>query len=182
MTGSTFFVAGVDVSTKTGLVVLDSAGEVRDSRELSLSPIPANSGPGPRIQRLMALRNSLRECFPSLPRLRLVAIEGYSFASRFNNVFLVELGCAVRCMLYESGIPFVEVSPSSVKKFATGLGRGDKSLVRVGVYKRWRFEHPSDNVVDAYVLARIASAACGVGKVLDCERDILGRLKRSLPA
>ena len=43
-----------------------------------------------------------------------------------------------------------------LKKFATGKGNTKKEDTVLPIFKRWDFEHPSDNVRDAYVLAQIA--------------------------
>lgn len=173
-------VIGIDVSTKTGLVALDHDGKVADARELELESVPVGSGPGARMVRLMEFQRLIQVALVSRIT-KLAVIEGYSHASKFNNYVQTELGVAVRMACYRASVPFVEVSPSTLKKFATGVGKGDKSLIRLGVYKRWGFEHASDNVVDAYVLARIGLCAVGAAKMVNHEREIVGKLKRAAP-
>jgi crossover junction endodeoxyribonuclease RuvC len=54
----------------------------------------------------------------------LVVIEGYSFGSQGRAVFdIAEPGAGVRFLLYRLGIPFADVPPATLKKFATGKGR-----------------------------------------------------------
>ena len=46
-------------------------------------------------------------------------------------------------------------SPNTLKKFATGAGKGKKSLILKAVYKKWDFDTDSDDLADAFVLAKI---------------------------
>lgn len=73
-------------------------------------------------------------------------------------ISLAMLGTAVRLALHERQIPFVIVSPPQVKKFVTGKGVGQKSMILKEVYKRWGIEAKDDNQADACVLAHIAEA------------------------
>ena len=73
---------------------------------------------------------------------------------------LAMLGATVRMALYEAGIPFYVVAPSQLKKFATGKGVGQKSIVVREVYKRWGVDAKDDNQADACVLAHMAESIC----------------------
>ena len=73
---------------------------------------------------------------------------------------LAMLGATVRLALYEAGIPFFVVAPGQLKKFATGKGTGQKSIVVREVYKRWGLDVKDDNQADACVLAHMAEALC----------------------
>lgn len=60
-----------------------------------------------------------------------VYMEGVSYGSS-NSAALVDLSglnFAIRYMLLNNGIPFIIVSPSQNKKFATGNGSADKNLM-----------------------------------------------------
>src|SRR5690625_5242216 len=61
-----------------------------------------------------------------------------------------------RNTLYKNGVDYTIVAPSQVKKFATGKGNASKDNMLLPIYKNWGYEHESDNVRDAYVLAQIA--------------------------
>ncbi len=176
-----FVVIGMDVSTKTGLVVLNESGRVMDQREFELPALTVGAGPGPRVQRALNFKTNLHAYIRRWGSPRLVAIEGYKTMGKFVNYVQNELGATARLGVMEARAPFIEVSPTTVKKFATGSGKGDKSQVRLGVFKRWAFEHDSDNVVDAYVLARIALAACGVGSLKGYELEVIGTFKKAMP-
>lgn len=172
-------VAGLDVSTKTGVVVFDGDGNLVRADETVLTSLAKGSGAGPRLHRAIAFGEQVFSLL-SKGNVRLVAIEGYSH-SPFGMAVAVELGTAARFAAFRAGVPLVEVSPATLKKYATGLGRGDKSVVRLGVFKRWGFEHASDNVVDAYVLARIALAMAYGGEVSGADREIIGALRWAKP-
>jgi Holliday junction resolvasome RuvABC endonuclease subunit len=58
----------------------------------------------------------------------------------------------VRAALIREGIPYVELSPGTVKKFATGSGTADKTAMAMAAYKRAGLEFPDDNACDAWWL------------------------------
>lgn len=59
-----------------------------------------------------------------------VVMEGYSFASRNSQAHSIgELGGCIRMTLWECGIPYIEVPPTSRAKFATGKGNAGKTEV-----------------------------------------------------
>lgn len=56
---------------------------------------------------------------------------------------------AVRLSLLEAGVPYVAVSPATLKAFATGKGNADKPAMAVAAFKRAGLEAVDDNQVDA---------------------------------
>lgn len=63
-------------------------------------------------------------------KIDIVIIEGYSFASRNSQAHSIgELGGCVRMRLWEKGIPYIEIPPTSRAKFATGKGNAGKTEV-----------------------------------------------------
>lgn len=68
-----------------------------------------------------------------------VVIEGFSFGSPMQAHNVGGLGWIVRVGLFEAGIPYTVVPPSSLKKFATGKGNAKKdeilaAAVRAGAH------------------------------------------------
>lgn len=60
----------------------------------------------------------------------LVVIEGYAFGARGRATFNIgELGGCVRMLLFRDQIPFVEVPPACLKRYATGRGNATKDAV-----------------------------------------------------
>jgi crossover junction endodeoxyribonuclease RuvC len=81
------------------------------------------------VERLSDLRHQFTQiCQES--QVTHAVIEGYSFGSRNSQAHSIgELGGVVRVLLFDMGIPFVEVPPTSRAKFATGRGNASKGEV-----------------------------------------------------
>jgi crossover junction endodeoxyribonuclease RuvC len=100
-------------------------------------------------------------------RVHAVYLESYSFASRGQSVIdLAELGGVLRQHLINTteglGIAEpVELTPSTIKKFATGKGTADKIQMAVAIAKRWGVEFQTSDEYDAYAIARIGACIAG---------------------
>ena len=123
-------VIGIDPSlTATGICWADGTTEVI-------------KWPGKGVERLEAVANwvdpTYMHPFGDEHRLwdshpRLVVIEGYSMGSARQQSHahgLGELGGVLRLTLFRCGVPFIDVPPACVKKYATGKGNANKDLVR----------------------------------------------------
>lgn len=89
----------------------------------------------------------------------LAVIEGYSMGSRVGQAFSIgEWGGVARLLLHDKRLPFIEVPPSTLKKWITGKGNAPKDQMRLSVYKKWDFEADSNDVIDAYALAQFGRA------------------------
>lgn len=88
----------------------------------------------------------------------LVLIEGYSYGSKNGGERLGELGGVVRLNLYGRGIPYVEVPPTSLKKYATGVGNASKDAVLISGVKRSGIEFTDNNACDAFWLRQMGLA------------------------
>jgi Holliday junction resolvasome RuvABC endonuclease subunit len=91
----------------------------------------------------------------------LVVVEGYAFGRPNQAAHLGELGGAVRLALWARDIPYVDVPPSNVKKYATGRGNAPKPDIRMEVYKRFGHDIADDNQCDAFVLRAMCLDALG---------------------
>ena len=86
-----------------------------------------------------------------------VVIEGYSFGSQGRAVYqIAELGGVIRYSLWMRKIPYVEVSPSTLKKWATGKGNCGKDEMIASAIRRHGFEGANNNEADAFLLYRMA--------------------------
>lgn len=149
---------GIDPSTKTGFVALDEHGDVIRAKELTgvgdLDP-----------KRMITLIN---EIVTHLQPGDIICIEGFPYDTQ-RAMFAGGLHHGIRNELYKRKLSYYEVAPNAVKKFVavtgwTGevgsktrlTGPQKKRAVMKAVYEHFNFEHKSDNVVDAYILARIA--------------------------
>ena len=91
-----------------------------------------------------------------------VYIEGYSMGRQSNALLhMGELGGALRLSFWRHNIPYVEVPPSTLKKFATGKGNANKDLVVSAVTHRSGRMFDSNDAVDAYALWCLGMAHTG---------------------
>jgi crossover junction endodeoxyribonuclease RuvC len=58
--------------------------------------------------------------------------------------------------MYRRGVRWTDVPPPVLKKWITGKGNADKKKMAQAVCEKWQFVSKSDDVVDAYALARLA--------------------------
>ncbi|CEP67860.1 Crossover junction endodeoxyribonuclease RuvC [Moorella glycerini] len=154
-------VMGIDPSlTSTGLVALENGNLIlHETLEVK------EKG----IARLLTLQNILeRRLFAYKPDL--VVVEGYAFARSNQAHQMGELGGMIRMLLTQKRVPWIEVAPTQVKKFATGKGNSPKDIILRDVYKRWGVEFDSSDEADAFVLAKIGQAVLGDIKGLTQEQ------------
>lgn len=158
---------GIDPSTKTGLVILSVNGDVIDQKEIT--PL-SKADP----QRFMEIAEQV---WYQLRKDDVICIEGFSYGSRGRGVSTqYGLGWLIRAELIKSGYTYHEVSPNSVKKFATGKGNSAKDAMVLPIFKKWGFEDTSDNVRDAYVLAQMARAIDGQGELTNYQKEAMGKV------
>lgn len=109
----------------------------------------------------------------------LVLIEGYAFAARGRAVFSIgELGGVVRYALYDSELPYVDIPPSNLKKFATGKGNASKDLVLVEAVKRLGYEGSSNDEADALWMLAMARVHYGLDGAPDLPKAHLAALDK----
>lgn len=140
---------GIDPSlSSTGLCVLDQGGGQAILKTMPCSP---NKG-AQRLYDMEGMMVSELQRFSHLPAL--VAIEGYAFGSFSQRERLGEWGGVLRLCLYKLHLPYVEVPPSTLKKYVTGKGNSKKNQILLAVYKKWGVSCKDDNQADAYSLAQ----------------------------
>lgn len=159
---------GIDPSTKTGFVALDENGNVLAEKEIT-----GQGDKDPR--RMVTLKESI---IKELRKDDVICIEGFSYGSRGRGIsFQFGLGHAIRNAMFSNKIDFTVVAPGQLKKFATGKGNASKDNMILPIYKRWGYEHDSDNVRDAYVLSRIGMALDGHGELVKYQKEIIKELR-----
>lgn len=147
-------IAGLDISTKTGLACVEN-GETVGSK---LIRFPDAKG-FDRVQLIArSVKNVIQEWNPGL-----VVIEGYGYGNVNTLVDLVEIGTGIRLGLKELGMTWWLVPPTVLKKFTTGVGNAKKPQMAASVKERWGFESKSDDVIDAYALARLGEHIHSLG-------------------
>lgn len=159
---------GIDLSSKTGFVALDVNGEVLEAKEITteLTGTP----------RMVELSHAI---WGEVDTNDVIALEGFSYGSRGRGVdFQYGLGWIIRVRLYEWGYTGIEVAPTQVKQFTGAKGNANKNVVMREVYKRWGFEHDSDNVIDAYVLAQMCRLFHAGGDLPKFQKDVFEKVRK----
>ena len=142
---------GIDPSTKTGLVMLNDKGEAYYKQEIKLK-----NGMNSTAKEIKEYGKSIAHIIPDGA---IVMIEGFSFGSKGKGVSTqYGVGFSIRFALVGRNIPYFEPTPSQVKKFASGKGNTSKDNLIIPLLRHWNFVDPSDNVRDAYILARMSMA------------------------
>jgi len=158
---------GIDPSTKTGFVILGEDGQVQQQKEIS-------SKKKQDPERFIDLAQQVLD---SVTPADFVCIEGFSYGSKGAGVSTqYGIGWMIRAELYKRGIHYIEVPPSSLKKFATGKGNCKKDAMVLPIFKKWQFESDSDNIRDAYVLAKVAEALQGREELTAYQKEALKKV------
>lgn len=150
---------GIDASaTSTGIVTLDVVtGEVVDARALQPKDISA---------RRLSLVHGLTWdwlCGIANCRVEHICLEDFVRGAFSNQALIGQVTGIIKYTLmkwFDDAVAYPTlVAGSSHKKFVCGKGTGmKKEDVKLWTFKRWGFEHQSNDVVDAYGLAQIARA------------------------
>lgn len=94
-------------------------------------------------------------------RPHVAVIEGYSYASKNQAHQIGEWGGVARYILHDHFVPFVEIPPPTLKKYATGRGNAPKPDMRMELYKRSGLDVADDNAVDALWLLALGRQLTG---------------------
>ncbi len=182
---------GIDPSlTSTGIVVLRD-GEIEIAQTTQNRP---ELGTIYRVHlilhQIIGRLNDINDTYkPELSQAPdLIVIEGFSYGSKGRSVFdTAYLGWRIREELERlknsANTPWIEVTPSQLKKFATSQGTAPKEIILQQIYKRWGVELHDNNQGDAFVLAKIGEAYLGNrGGWTVNQQEIIAALKGEKPA
>lgn len=78
--------------------------------------------------------------------------------------------------LWEAGWRVCVVPPTTLKKFVTGTGRCEKSMMIREVWRLWEHEAADDNDADAYALRRLGLVHSGAEQATKARMDVLAKL------
>lgn len=162
---------GIDPSLSgLGLVILDENANVIEMMSLK-------AGKEDDPERFMKLAKRVRKHLN--PATDKVLIEGFSFGSKGAGVSkMYGLGWTFRIRLVEEMFKWQEVAPTALKKFASNKGNAKKEDLVLPVYKKWGFESSSNDIIDAYILARMAWSMYNTDGLLEYEKEVLRKIKK----
>jgi len=96
--------------------------------------------------RLIYIRDEVMEIVRDA---RLVVIEGFAYNKSNKAHEIGGLGWILRVAMAEEEVPYLEVAPTKLKKFATGKGNAGKIEVVTAAVNRLNISPKDDNQADA---------------------------------
>lgn len=145
---------GLDLSySGTGVVILDIDGKVIKQEEISTKKDPNNLYD---IEtRMIFISEKIKKIIEEFNPITMTYVEDISYGSTGDgSTQLAGLNYFIRITLLNLNMPYYMITPSQLKKYITGNGQAKKELMLKEVYKRWGADFNSDNICDAYSLAR----------------------------
>lgn len=168
-------VIGVDPSlTATGLALVDGTTSTVKYR-------PDTVGDWRLLTISNALEEATTETLPFGDTVDLAVIEDLPTHAHGAGLTGMVQGI-VRLQLMCTGVPYITIPPSTLKKYATGSGNAGKPDMRMELYKRTGLDIKDDNQVDAFWLRALGHELLGepVVALPKTHTDALGKL--TLPA
>jgi crossover junction endodeoxyribonuclease RuvC len=150
-------IAAIDLSlTRTGWAL------TRGGRRHYGSIIPKSTGM-PRIDHIMdALETLLHPESGGGLDTELVVLEGPALHAQGRGVCdRWALRGVVLYHLHMSGVPFVEIPPASMKKFATGNGNANKDAMVAAAIRHFDYPGENNDEADSWIALAMAEAHYG---------------------
>lgn len=146
---------------KTGIVVLDEEYKIRSQNLVEAGDNVKGA------ERLVVIENAFQAILDEIENEEIVLfLEGYAYGAKWQRESLAELGGVIRRCLFLRKQDFWAIPPTKVKKFATGHGGANKNFVKKCTREKWNEAFKSDDVCDAYCIARIGMTVTKVQRGL----------------
>lgn len=147
-------ILGLDLSyTATGVSRPDGANEL-----IKTKPIEGQFG---KVTRCIYIAKTVREHVRQSGATHVVCEGGVSrsFAAWDSGA----LHGVVKSMLLEADIPWIDIAPASLKKFATDNGQCSKDAMIAAAIRAFGFEGSDNNLADALILRRMGEQSISGG-------------------
>lgn len=131
---------------KSGIVVLGEEGI------LSQSLIRVKSKAG---QRLVDIEAGFDQIIRPYRENIIVFVEGYAYGAKYQRESLAELGGVMRRYFCLNNLEYWVIPPTMLKSFVTNNGKASKNYMKKRTKEKWGLSFKSDDVCDAYGLARL---------------------------
>lgn len=151
-----YAVMGVDASlTHTGVAIAC----VDDDTHTERICVPKTRA----VERLIEIEHWMNELMLEIAStmcfdIKYIVMEGYAYAAYGQAFSIGELGGVLKRFFYRAEIPIYIVQPQTLKKWITGIGKGDKNMMLLKAYRKYNIEFANDHVCDAYGLAMVGKA------------------------
>ena len=142
---------GLDLSlSSSGAVIIQNNYEILQRQVLSTSSVG--------VERLFFLEKLLNSFLQeNIDDICMICIESPAYGISEGNLFhLGQWAGLVELILFKLGKEFIFATPSQLKKYVLGSGKGAKQLMLLKTFQNFNEEFDDDNMCDAYGLARIA--------------------------
>lgn len=108
------------------------------------------------IKRLLFVENFISNIIKK-NQIDIIVREDYAYnpLNAKMQYSLGELGGILKRLFFKYKTPYLNVAPTTLKKFITGNGRADKSNIKLFIYKKWNKSFEDDNIADAFGLFKI---------------------------
>jgi len=171
-------IIGIDPSlTATGIAMAD--------RQETITSEPSGTSVMDRLSRIVTITSQV---VTLIPHGSLVVIEGPAYETRDRSGqhhLRAGLWWLLAADLADRSCALVEVSPSTLKKFATGNGAAAKPDMRMALYKRAGIDIADNNQVDAWWLRQIGLHLTEHATRIELPKlqlDALNKIHAQLPA
>lgn len=163
-------VLGLDMSTVTGLAVVRRDRIILHTEVVTF---PKLTG----CERINAIAGRVLDVYYE-HKPDFVVIEDYA-VSRFGGsaIVSISIGSVLRFLLWQNDITYLEVSPTSLKKFVTGKGNSPKEQMILEVFKRYGYTSKTNDIADAVGLGMFGLCAAGVKFTADSKKCVDDLLK-----
>lgn len=148
---------GIDPSLTGCAVAVRGAGPEADLHEHGSKPLGKSCLA--RARRYVPLAAAVAA---HVPEGAVVFIEGYAFNKKHASEATAEFGWELRQQLLTRASVVVEVSGSTLKKFAAGKGNAPKAAVASHLTRRYGQAFATDNEADAFGLLVLGECALGL--------------------
>jgi len=119
-----------------------------------LSGVIKTNSKDSKEKRIEVIRSFISD-FISENLINQIVIEDYGYGCKGRGVYtLGELGGVLRNLFYRNNIPVEVINITTIKKFITGKGICQKSLMLLHTYKKFGIEFEDDNECDAFCIEK----------------------------
>lgn len=138
-------VLGVDLSTNTGVGVVDASKTVVHAQDITFPKLKGMDRVNAIVAEILSIRSNWKP--------HMLCVEDYAVGKFGGSAIVsIEIGAVLRFICWQESIPLLEVSASSLKKFLTGSGKGKKEHMMLELYKRFGYSAANNDIADGVAL------------------------------